>query len=467
MKASFRSLFLVLSLVVGLAWLSRAQVSIERGNTFGPLNADTLCLDAANRDACLSRAAADILQLDAGDSFNLNPAGVRLSSDADGAITFLGLGNGTDEDLTLNLDDTANTIVASSSTGVTQLTWTEMVQAVTRDGIITTSTDGGLLANNTASTAGVPVQQSPRLRLRSNVWNTTAVAANNTDDWWIESVPVSGTTPSGLLRFGSSLNGAAATHLMTLRSTDGKLTIGGLALNAAGNIAWAGRSILTSPADGKINLSNNAETLGFGFDFTTDALASFRTRAQTGYATVQALGYLADQSSITAGAHATVVNTGEIRTVVYKATVTSTTCLAPFAAAALTADCTVATLPAKTKIIAVYADTTAGWTCSGTCTGTKVMVLGKSAGGTEYIASNTVATSAVTRGLADAELGTELVRAARIQDGAIIANAGGVWTGTTTVTARFTSGTGNWGDAATTFVNAGSTSFYIETVVYP
>lgn len=47
----------------------------------------------------------------------IGTAGVRLTDDGDGAITFLGLGNGSDENFTLNLDDTANTITASSSTG--------------------------------------------------------------------------------------------------------------------------------------------------------------------------------------------------------------------------------------------------------------------------------------------------------------------------------------------------------------
>jgi hypothetical protein len=59
-------------------------------------------------------------------------------------------------------------------------------------------------------------------------------------------------------------------------------------------------------------------------------------------------------------------------------------------------------------------------------------------------------------------MGTELVAAARIQGGAVVD-----WTQATTVTARFTSGTGNWGNATATFVNAGSTTFYIETVKYP
>lgn len=54
------------------------------------------------------------------DNISIGSAGVDISTDGDGAITFLGLGDGSDEDLTLNLDDTANTISASSSTGVTE-----------------------------------------------------------------------------------------------------------------------------------------------------------------------------------------------------------------------------------------------------------------------------------------------------------------------------------------------------------
>lgn len=54
-------------------------------------------------------------------SVDLGSAGVRLSHDGDGAITFLGLGNGSDEDLTLNLDDTSNTGVFTSSTSLATL----------------------------------------------------------------------------------------------------------------------------------------------------------------------------------------------------------------------------------------------------------------------------------------------------------------------------------------------------------
>lgn len=52
---------------------------------------------------------------------NLGTGGVVLNDDGDGALTITGAGNGSDEDLTLNLDDTSNTAVVSSSTGVTSL----------------------------------------------------------------------------------------------------------------------------------------------------------------------------------------------------------------------------------------------------------------------------------------------------------------------------------------------------------
>ncbi len=45
-------------------------------------------------------------------------SGVLLTGDGDGALTFLGLGNGFDEDFTINLDDTENVAVVTTSTGL-------------------------------------------------------------------------------------------------------------------------------------------------------------------------------------------------------------------------------------------------------------------------------------------------------------------------------------------------------------
>ena len=49
----------------------------------------------------------------------LDSAGVKLTG-SDGDLTILGLGDGYDEDININLDDTENTAVISSSTGVTK-----------------------------------------------------------------------------------------------------------------------------------------------------------------------------------------------------------------------------------------------------------------------------------------------------------------------------------------------------------
>jgi len=70
-------------------------------------------------------------------------AGVKITGDGDGAFTWLGLGDGNDEDLTWNLDDTANTVVITTSTGVTALDWTAIGH--TTGGIIRLDIDGSAL----------------------------------------------------------------------------------------------------------------------------------------------------------------------------------------------------------------------------------------------------------------------------------------------------------------------------------
>ena len=62
-------------------------------------------------------------------TFEINSAGVRLSTDNDGALTILGLGDGSDEDLTLNLDDTANTAVWGTGTGVVNVDWSAIAKS--------------------------------------------------------------------------------------------------------------------------------------------------------------------------------------------------------------------------------------------------------------------------------------------------------------------------------------------------
>jgi hypothetical protein len=188
------------------------------------------------------------------------------------------------------------------------------IQTVTKDALAAVSTDGVVLQNTTAATAGVPVQMSPRLRLRANVWNTTT-PANNTDDWFIESVPLNGAVPSGLLKFGRSLNGAGVVYAMTLNSA-GSLTISGdmkvftdangdlgdsthrfrdayfsRNLWATGSLGFLSQTRMNSLIDGQLVLTTNAQTAGVGLDVGSgDAILRLRTRAHTGFATLDCLG---------------------------------------------------------------------------------------------------------------------------------------------------------------------------------
>lgn len=128
-------------------------------------------------------------------------------------------------------------------------------------------------------------------------------------------------------------------------------------------------------------------------------------------------------------------------------------CATAFIAGATTADCTIGTLQAGMQVMAVYADVTTPFTCSSTCSGTKTMTFGKTAGGAEYLVSFSV-TGTVTKGLADADLGTSINRANAIQGGDLPS-----WSATTALIARFTSGTGFWGTGSATNVNAGTVKF--------
>lgn len=71
-----------------------------------------------------------------------------------------------------------------------------------------------------------------------------------------------------------------ATRHLYLIGTDGQLFF-----------ANGARSTVFSPADGQLNFERTGAAAGVGLDFTTDAIFKVHTRAQTGYATVDALAY--------------------------------------------------------------------------------------------------------------------------------------------------------------------------------
>lgn len=344
---------------------------------------------------------------------------------------------------------------------------------VNSDGIATTSTDGYVCSNATAATAGVPVQQSCRLRFRSNVWNTTAVAATNTDDFFLESVPISGTTPSGLLKFGSSLNGAAATYPLTVSSAGVVTSASSFITGGTTNFLWSGRSSMSSPSDGVILLTNAAVT-DFGrlqFGGTTSSFPAWKRNAagldcrladDSGYCFVSVSGLYSNSAQISTGSNSAGITTAslaQVQNAVYKATVPFTS----FIAAAVTADVTVGTLPIKTQVTSVFADLTATFVCGSVCTtATLSMTCGSSAGANDILLTFDADAATTQRGLADADLGSALARATAVQGGKIFS-----WAATTPFSCRLTSGTGNIGTGAATNLSAGSVTFYITTTRMP
>jgi hypothetical protein len=102
-----------------------------------------------------------------------------------------------------------------------------------------------------------------------------------------------------LLQFGGTTSSFPALRrgsntvevVLADQSAFASISVNTLQMQAAGNAFWLNRTILSSPADAQMNVTNFASSAGFGVDVSTDATVKIRTRAQTGYATVDALGY--------------------------------------------------------------------------------------------------------------------------------------------------------------------------------
>lgn len=61
----------------------------------------------------------------------------------------------------------------------------------------------------------------------------------------------------------------------------GTITPDNLTLAAAGTLTWIGRSILTSPSNGLLTITNNAASSGIGLDVTTDGTLIVRDKTQS------------------------------------------------------------------------------------------------------------------------------------------------------------------------------------------
>jgi hypothetical protein len=160
-----------------------------------------------------------------------------------------------------------------------------------------------------------------------------------------------------------------------------------------------------------------------------------------------------------AGTGITVNDPGSIRTQVYKVSLAKEA----FAAAAVTNDIVIATMPAGTILHSVVARVTEAFVCAAVCTtATLSAVLGTQVGGTELLVSFDLDAAIATFGQVDANMGSALSVAGQFNSGYVSS-----LTSTTPVALRATSGTGNWGDGVNTNLSAGAVTFYLVATVLP
>ncbi len=130
-----------------------------------------------------------------------------------------------------------------------------------------------------------------------------------------------------------------------------------------------------------------------------------------------------------------------------------TTTYAAFSAAALTADKTIATLPAKTRLCGVLADVTQ--TFSGGAVATATLQLGTTVAGAELLLAADVKTAVVTLGLLGADLGVSL---ATLVQGCTLPS----WGSTTALSARIVTTVAN-----SNVLTSGSVTWYFVTETLP
>lgn len=290
------------------------------------------------------------------------------------------------------------------------------------------------------SNAGSDFQFISRTDTGSNA-NTVMAFSRRYPRVGINNVEYPGNTldVQGAMYLGANFTGGApgVTAPIYGFAVDGGISIGTTSHNAEAKepILLMGESA-TAPA-GKTNAAG-------AFTMDNGGTAEFYALNESGNAT-QLSGH-----HITAGAGTgiTVTQSGAVTRKVY----TVTTTYAAYSDSDTKKGVVIATLPAKTKLVGAYADTTAAYT--GGAVSAATLVVGVTAeDGAEIIASHDVFSSAVTKGLADADMGTAMTRAAQIQGGYLPS-----WTGTTAVYATI-----NTASANTSALTAGSTTFYLVT----
>jgi len=127
---------------------------------------------------------------------------------------------------------------------------------------------------------------SPRLNFVGSAWNSVG-AASETDSFKIENLPatVAGTTTAKLV-ISSSIAGGAFSDAFYIFSSGAIQSNGAITSNgnfvspATFGYTWAAQSIVSSPANAQVNITNAAVSSGVGFDVSTDNTLKIRNRAQ-------------------------------------------------------------------------------------------------------------------------------------------------------------------------------------------
>lgn len=248
---------------------------------------------------------------------------------------------------------------------------------------------------------------------------------------WIPLITVTGPNQSGyILQIQSDGTiGSVPTGTIASAATTDALgvvivpTAGNLAVDADGNISVP---LATASVFGVVKVDNVTISASTGIISATNLAPPIATSGSGSGVTVNYAGKLGRQ--------------------ILKITMT----YAAFTAAAKTKSLTIATVPAKTRIVGCIADITIAFTGGGESAATLAVGLTT---GDQIILAADVLTAAATYGLADSDLGANFARADAIQGGYVPS-----WSASEAITATLVTTTNNISS-----LTAGSVTFYLIT----
>lgn len=262
-------------------------------------------------------------------------------------------------------------------------------------------------------------------------------AANCNDIWFGQTINDGSTLNAGWV----TANGGGRLESHTFGTRGVGITANGLLAAENDYIGWS-------------NTTSTVSTLEAAFFYDGASKVYFGTAAATPDKDFEAKDISGDDAQITAGSGTglTVDEAGALRSSIYKVTLDYT----GLSAAALTATHTIATLPAKTKIVGMIADTTTQY--AGTGVTDADIVVGIDSGDLDaFLLTHDVDTATIIVGDEEEDMGALIDDATSNS----MAHAYINWAGTTVISVQITTVGAN-----TDQLTAGITTYYIETVKY-